>query len=140
MQTKNSPPTIHDRIVDISRATRQVSIVFISIAMFAITANFYFADEVFARASVLPIYIFFFMLMYVLCMLVEYMSLWCKRDKGFHYMRVSIHALALFLVTLEIGSFYGSGRDVYTELPSYSLTQALSQMVVVPSVTYKKGI
>ena len=122
-----------DQVIHISRFTRMLSLVLISIAMIAITINFHAADAVLAKASVLPVYIFFFILMYMACVLVEYVSLWCERGQGFHFARVSVHCLALLLVTFEVGSFYSSDQNVYSRLPTYSMTQALSHLVITPS-------
>ena len=127
----SSHPLNHVR--HISRITRMVSLVLISIAMIAITINFHTADAVLAKSSVLPVYILFFILMYMTCVLVEYGSLWCERGQNFHFTRVSVHCLALLLVTFEVGSFYSADQNVYSRLPTYSLTQALSHIVMTPS-------
>ena len=121
------------RLVDISRGTRVTALFMISLAMVAITANFYQADTIYLRASVLPVYIFFFILMYLSCILVEYLSLWCDREKRFHCCRMAVHCVALLLVTFEVGAFYISDHTAYSQLPSYSLTSVLSNIVTIPS-------
>lgn len=120
-------------VANISRRTRILAPIFISLAMVAVSINFYQADAVFLQASVLPFYILFFILMYVVCLGVEYVSLWCERGKSFHCARVAVHCLALMLVTYETGSFYSSKSDVYSQFPSYSLSKALSYVVKAPS-------
>ena len=120
-------------VVNISRRTRIFSPVLITLAMLAISVNFYQADAVFLQASVLPFYILFFILMYMGCILVEYVSLWCKRDKSFHCARVAVHCMALMLVTYEIGAFYSANNNVYSQFPSYSLTKVISHLVIDPS-------
>ena len=78
------------RVIWLSRMIRTVSLILISIAMIAITVNFHQADAVFAQASVLPVYILFFILMYMACILVEYVSLWCERGQNFHSARMFV--------------------------------------------------
>ena len=121
------------RVIWLSRMIRTVSLILISIAMIAITVNFHQADAVFAQASVLPVYILFFILMYMACILVEYVSLWCERGQNFHSARMFVHCAALLLVTFEVGTFYSSGLEVYSHLPSHSLTQVLSHIVTTPA-------
>ena len=120
-------------VVNISRITRTISLILISIAMISITLNFHKADAVFAKASVLPVYILFFILMYMACILVEYISLWCERGQSFHCARVFVHCMALLLVTFEVGTFYSSDHDAYSHLPSYSITQVLSHIITTPA-------
>jgi hypothetical protein len=133
MQTYDLRSSENIRIANISRRTRVFVPVLISLAMMAVSVNFYQADAVFLQASVLPFYILFFVLMYVACLGVEYVSLWCERGKSFHCARVAVHCLALMLVTFETGTFYSSKIDVYSQFPSYSLSKALSYVVKAPS-------
>ncbi len=121
-------------VVDISRRARLYTLILISVAMLVLSANFYRADAVYGQASVLPVYVLFFILMYMACILVEYVSLWCERDRSFHCARVVVHGMALMLVTYEMGMFYGADRDVYSQLPSYSITKVLSHIVLTPSI------
>ena len=133
MQLNKHSSRSASRVVIISRMTRSISLIFISIAMIAITLDFHTADAVFAQASVLPVYLLFFILMYLACILVEYVSLWCERDQNFHSARVLVHCVALLLVTFEVGTFYSSDHDAYSHLPSYSLTQILSHIITTPA-------
>lgn len=121
------------QVVNVSRRTRIFSLIVISLAMMAITSNFYQADAVFAPASVLPVYILFFILTYMACIIVEYASLWCQRENIFHCARMAVHGLVLLLVVYETGIFYHSDQDIYSHLPHYSVTNALSHIVMVPS-------
>ncbi len=133
MQISQHRPSSVTRVINLSRMSRTISLFLISAAMIAITLNFHQADAVFARASVLPVYILFFILMYMACILVEYVSLWCERGQSFHCARVFVHCVALLLVTFEVGTFYSSGQEVYSHLPSHSLTQVLSHIVTTPA-------
>jgi hypothetical protein len=127
-------------IVSISRSSRIVSLILISIAMLAISINFHMADAWYLKASVLPVYIFFFVLMYISCIVVEYFSLWCERGMSFHYTRISVNALALMLVMFETGTFFGANQDAYSHLPAYSVTSALSHIIIAPSFVDEPGI
>ena len=133
MQISQPIPSSVTRVTNLSRMSRTVSLILISVATIAITFNFHQADAVFAHASVLPVYILFFILMYMACILVEYISLWCERGQSFHFARVSVHCVALLLVTFEVGTFFSSGQEVYSHLPSHSLTQVLSHIVTTPA-------
>ena len=116
----------NNHVVDVSRRTRIAAFILITIAMVAISTNFYRADAVYLRASILPFYILFFIFMYMACILVEYVSLWCERGTSFHCARVAVHCMALLLVTYEVGSFYGADQSAYSQFPNYSLTKVLS--------------
>ena len=122
-------PFDKSQIMRISRGFRIGLILLIATAMLAVTANFYMADEVFVKSTTLPVYIFFFLIMFIVGMFIEYASLWCRRGKNFYCTSTVIHGLAFLLVTYETGVFYSAGRDVYAHPPSYSLTSALSHMV-----------
>ncbi len=133
MQISQNGPSSNSHVINISRISRLISLILICLSMVAITLDFHQADAVFARASVLPVYLLFFILMYLACILVEYVSLWCERGQSFHCARVFVHCVALLLVTFEVGTFYSSGTDVYSHLPDHSLTRILSHVVTTPA-------
>ncbi len=116
-------------VTNISRRGRIVVPTVIFLAMTAISVSFYRADAVFVTASSLPFYILFFILMYLVCFGVEYLSLWCRREQGFHCARVVVHCLAFMLVSYETGNFFGSKTDSYSHFPTYSVTKVLSHIV-----------
>ncbi len=98
------------------------------LAMTIIVGTFYQADAISSRSSVLPSYILFFILIYLACLMVEYLSLWCERDQNFHCCRMAVHSLALVLVTYEVSVFYAADQHIYSQLPSYSVTSLLSNL------------
>ena len=140
MKIQNSRFSVATGLANISRITRTVSLILISLAMIAVTINFHTAGAVLGEASVLPVYIFFFILMYMACLLVEYVSLWCERGNGFYRARVFVHCAALLLVTFEVGTFYSSGQDGYSHLSSNTMTQVLSHIVISPSDFHKNRL
>ena len=114
------------QVVNISRRTRIAALILIAIAMVAISTRFYQADAIYLQASLLPYYILFFIAMYMACILVEYVSIWCERGKSFHCARIAVHCVTMVMVSYEMGAFYKVGENVYTQFPSYSLTKVLS--------------
>ena len=117
------------KVAEISHRMRTFSIIFISVALMAIFVNFYMAGAVYAPATALPFYIFFFMIMFMVGISIDYASLWCKRNYKFHCASVAAHCMALMLVTYETGTFYNADENVYSQPPSYSLTSVLSHIV-----------
>ena len=115
------------RIASLSRVLRPVSLILIFVAILMVSFNFYIADAVYARKSVLPLYIFFFILLYVGCITVEYISLWCARGKVFHFCPTAVHGLALILVTYEVGTFYSANGNVYSQLPTHSAMSIITR-------------
>ncbi len=119
-------------VAGLSRRMRVIVPVMISLAMLAVSFAFYRADAVFLKASVLPFYIVFFIVIYVSCLVIEYLSLWCDRGLKFHTARIAVHFLALVLITWETGMFFYSTSDVYCRFPEWSLSRAVSSLVDAP--------
>ena len=120
-----------DQMIKVLRSMRYLSVIMISVALMAVASNFYMADAVFAKVTSLPFYVMFFLIMFLVGMLIEYASLWCKRDKNYYCAGVAAHCLALLLVTYETGAFYSAGQSAYAQPPSYSLTAGLSHILTI---------